>query len=164
MAIDRFGQVVQSHSNSQRRKPAALAVLACVATAVSGCSFLAGLVGTNRVTVRLVNNSDFPVDVRIAIDDQQDVIESAIDDLGTELDFTLAAGESTEFSRDCDSLQAIKVIDAKLQVAGAIGPTAQSSILRDGDEFNCGDTIVFTFDHSGIIVDFDVSFAVIAGP
>ena len=33
-------------------------------------------------------------------------------------------------------------------------------VLRDGDDFSCGDTIVFTFDHSGILVDFDVTVSI----
>ena len=33
-------------------------------------------------------------------------------------------------------------------------------VLRDGDDFRCGDTFVFTFDHSLVLVDFDVSVSV----
>ncbi|MCH7884473.1 MAG: hypothetical protein IIC01_04415, partial [Planctomycetes bacterium] len=50
--------------------------------------------------------------------------------------------------------------DADLLILGDIGPEANSDVLRDGDDFSCGDTIVFTFDHSGILVDFDVIVSV----
>jgi hypothetical protein len=48
-------------------------------------------------------------------------------------------------------------------VAGESGPRASSQVLRDGTDFGCGDTIVFTCDHSAAIVDFDISVAVEKG-
>lgn len=103
-----------------------LAVFGCVAALVpwSGCSFLLDLLNPGVTSVRLQNNSDFDVDVRIFIDDEQDVPEDLIDEVGSELNYTLSPGESAEFSRDCEDLQAIMIDRAELRVIGQIGPEA----------------------------------------
>ena len=33
----------------------------------------------------------------------------------------------------------------------------KTDVLRDGDEFGCGDTITFTFDHSDALFDFFIT-------
>ena len=104
--------------------------------------------------------SDFPVEVTVFIDNEQDLPEDVLTQVGTEIQFTVAAGEIVTFSRDCDDLQVIIIDDADLRVVGGVGPEAQSDVLRDGDDFSCGDTITFTFDHSAVIIDFDVSSSV----
>jgi hypothetical protein len=48
-------------------------------------------------------------------------------------------------------------------VVGEIGPETDTGVLRDGDDFGCGDRITFTFDHSAVIVDFDVTVDVSNG-
>ena len=130
------------------------AVLVC-----AGCDFLLSL-SPATTTVRLVNLSDFPVEVTIFIDDEQDLPEDLLTEVGTEIQFTVAAGDTMTFSRECDAFQVMIVGDADLRIVGGIGPEARSDVLRDGDDFSCGDTITFTFDHSAAILDFDVSTSV----
>ena len=129
---------------------------------VGGCGVagqLASILTDDTTTVRLVNNSDFPVEVNIYIDDNQDIPEELIDEDGTFIQYTIPAGETQTFSRDCDDLQAIIIDDADLMVVNAeIGPEDRTDVFRDGDDFNCGDTLVFTFDHSDILIDFAVTF------
>jgi hypothetical protein len=139
--------------------------MACVFVfLVAGCDALIGLLPTAQTRVELVNNGDFPVEVELFYDNEQDIPESLLTtDAGTRVVFNVGVGETSSFSRDCDDLQAIIVSDADLLIIGGIGPEASSNVLRDGDDFGCGDTIVFTFDHSNLLVDFDVSSSVHSG-
>ncbi len=133
---------------------------------VAGCDALTPLLGTlqpNLVTVELVNNSDFAVEGTLFYDDDQDTLEEILVETGTERAFTLAAGGRSSFSVNCDDLQAIIIDNAGLQIVGDVGPEANTDILRDGDDFGCGDTIVFTFDHSDVLLDFDVAVTTQSG-
>ena len=129
----------------------------------SGCAFLANLLQPGETTVRLVNDGDFPVDVVLYFDDEQNTLRAALTEFGTRMEFTIAPGEAASFSRDCEELQAIVIDDADLMIVGQVGPETDTDVYRDGDDFGCGDTLVFTFDHSAIVVDFGVSFAVEEG-
>ncbi|UCE59506.1 MAG: hypothetical protein JSU63_18935 [Phycisphaerales bacterium] len=126
---------------------------------VVGLVFLAGcdILALNMVHVSLVNSSDYDVEVELYISDQQELPEVLLTELGDELQYTISAGQTVSFSRDCDELQAIMIEDADLQVIGGIGPEASTGVLRDGDDFNCGSFITFTFDHSDEILDFDIT-------
>jgi len=137
-----------------------LLVLLAICPVVSGCDALAELFGSDTVTVQLVNDGDLDVEVEIYISDQQEIPELLLTELGTRLEYTVEPGETVTFSRSCDDLQAIIVSSADLQVIGDIGPETSSDVLRDGDDFSCGDTIVFTFDHSLVLIDFDVTVTV----
>ena len=131
-----------------------------------GCDTLTPLIGTlqpNLVTVELVNNSDFAVEGTLFYDDDQDTIEEILVETGTERAFTIAAGGRSSFSVRCDDLQAVIIDNASLQIVGDVGPEANTDVLRDGDDFGCGDTIVFTFDHSDEILDFDVTVTTRSG-
>jgi hypothetical protein len=130
------------------------------ALALTGCGLLGNLLGPKRTTVRLVNDGGFNVEATIYISDNQNVPEALLTELGTELSYTIPPGETVSFSRDCDQLQAIVVDNADLEVIGQMGPQASSDVLRDGSDFFCGDTIVFTFDHSVLLVDFNVTASV----
>jgi hypothetical protein len=134
-----------------------LLVLLAICPVVSGCDALVGLFGADTVTVRLVNDGDYDVVVEIYISDQQEIPEVLLTTLGTKLEYTVEAGETVTFSRSCDDLQAIIISDADLQVIGGIGPETSSDVLRDGDDFSCGDTIVFTFDHPDVPLDLDLT-------
>jgi len=136
-----------------------LLVLLAICPVVSGCDALTEFFGADTVTVALVNNSSLGLDVEVEIyiSDQQEIPELLLTELGTKLEYTIEAGETVTFSRSCDDLQAIVVSNAELKIIGDIGPEASSDVLRDGDDFSCGDTIVFTFDHSILLVDFDVT-------
>ena len=134
-----------------------LLVLAVVLVVpLSGCDALDDIIGGNTVTVRLVNQSDFDVDVTLYYYDHQDVDETLLVLLGDEVEYTIGDDDTRSFTQSCDDLQAIMIEDADLQIIGGIGPEANTDVLRDGDDFGCGDTIVFTFDHSDLIFDFEI--------
>jgi hypothetical protein len=121
------------------------------------CGALRAVIQPTRVAVSLVNNSDFDVEVRLFTAENQEVPEDLIDDVGSERNFTLAPGQTQSFSDTCDNLQAIKIDRAQLRVIGDVfAPDESSDILRDGSDFNCGDRIIFTFDHTDVIVDFHI--------
>ena len=119
----------------------------------------AGCPVNSTTTVNLVNDGDFSVDVTIYIHDDQLVLDSLIDDFGTELNYTVAAGETTTFSRPCEDLQAIKIGDADLQVIAGIGPDSNTGTYRDGTDFGCGDTLTFTFSHNALATELNINFA-----
>lgn len=121
-----------------------------------GCDALINALNANLVTVRLVNNSSFSVDGSLYIGEEQNVLRDVLIELGDERTFDLEAGTMQTFSMACDDLQAIVIGDADLRVATGVSPETSSDVLRDGDDFRCGDTIIFTFSHSALIVDFDV--------
>ncbi len=128
---------------------------AVLAMLISGC----GLVSPSSVTVNLVNNGDFAVEVQIFVHDDQNVLQTLIDDVGEELNFSVPAGSTVSFTRDCDDLQAIMIEDADLQVLGGlITPDADTDVLRDGSDFGCGDTLTFTFSHPDIALSLNIAF------
>lgn len=134
-----------------------------VTVASAGCgSFdtLLSLLGPRTTTVRFVNNGDFAVEGRIIIGEDQETTEELLEQFGTEISFSVEAGGTMSLSRDCDELQALLLDDANLQVVGSVGPDTRSNVLTDGSDFNCGDRITFTFDHSALITDFDVNTAI----
>lgn len=132
-----------------------------LATAVlGGCGFAFDLLGPQTVSVRLINNGDFSVRAELFIGDDQEAARDVLTEFGTRMEFTIAPGEVTSFSRDCEDLQAIVIEDADLVIVGEIGPEADTDVLRDGSDFHCGSIIEFTFDHSDAIVDFDVTTTV----
>lgn len=133
-------------------------IAACAAA--TGCGILESLLGPGLTTVVLRNNGDYPVDVVLYIGDQQEVPEEVLKVAGDKLEFTIAPGQFTTFSRDCDDLQAIVIDEAELRVFGSIGPKTDTDVLRDGSDFHCGSTIRFTFDHGPTITDFAVTIEV----
>jgi len=137
-----------------------IAPLAVAFPTLSGCDAVSNLFQPDRVAVSLINNADFTVNVELFIDDQQEIPREVLTEIGQKLEFSIPAGETVSFSRDCDDLQAIVIDHAELMIVGQIGPEADTDVLRDGDDFGCGDTIDFTFDHGPLVLDFDVSTAV----
>ena len=136
-------------------------VLGIVAALVlPGCNLAGFLIPQPLTTVRLVNNSEFDVRVTVVFDDEQDVPREVLTEFGNSLQFTLAPGESTSFSRDCDEIQAITLDNAELRIIGGLGPSFDSEVFRDGEDFGCGDVIEFTFDHSDLLVDFDADVTI----
>jgi len=129
---------------------------------VAGCG-VGGLVGGSSLAVELVNDSDFPVEVTIFTSDEDDIPQSLIDDLGDEIERTIPAGGTVRLSFGCDEVRAIVIDRASLSVVGGLGPVTQTDVLRDEDDFACGDTVALTFDHSSIVFDFAVSTSVRKG-
>jgi hypothetical protein len=116
-----------------------------------GCDSLSGILDLflpTTTSVRLVNNTGFTVEGTLYYSDQQDMPEAILtnDLLATELDFTLLAGANRVIlTESCEDLQAIIIDDAEMLLFPGISPDADTGVLRDGDEFNCGNEIVFTF-------------------
>lgn len=136
---------------------------AALAAGLWGCDAIPGLIDLlppNVVTVQLVNNSDFAVEGELFYDDEDDTLEEILEETGTRRQFAIPAGGQSSFSVNCDDIRAIFLADADLMVIGEVGPSASSDVLRDGDDFDCGDRIAFTFDHSSAIIDFDVTISV----
>jgi len=124
---------------------------------ITGCDILS----LNVVRVSLVNNSDYDVEATLLIHDQQEIPEVLLKEIGEQLEFIVPAGNTVSFWRDCDDLQAIMIEDADLLLIGELGPETDTGVLRDGDDFNCGSQIIFTFTHSDVILDFNVSTSVL---
>ncbi len=140
-------------------KRLAMAGLLLLSPAITGCDALSFLQPT-VVSVLFVNDGDFPVDAVVFVHDEQDTPEFLLTEVGEEINVSIPAGATRTLFRSCDDLQVILVDDADLRIIGGLGPEAKSDVLRDGDDFNCGSTITFTFDHSDAITDFDVESAV----
>jgi hypothetical protein len=136
---------------------------ALVIATVAGCGalgFLENILGSNSVTVRLVNNSDqFNVDVQVRYGDENLETKDLIKALGEEVNRTLSPGESSVFTRDCDELESIFIDEAELQ-APLLTLKEDTDVIVDGDNFRCGDTIVYTFTHSEVIIDFNILTAI----
>ncbi len=136
--------------------PAATVVLILLAANAS-CDSLVGLIRQRETTIVLANDSDFDIKVVLFYGDDQNILEALLTEVGEEMTLTIGAGEQSTFSRDCDDLQAIIIDDADLLLVGQLGPEVKTDVLRDGNEFGCGDTITFTFDHSDAIFDFSIT-------
>ncbi len=144
-----------------KARQASKAVWLLVVLAVMGCDGIGSLIRSSTVTVLLVNNSDHTVTVTIFIADQQDIPKFGLTSLGERIERTVQAGTTDSFTRDCDDLQAIIVDNADLEVPGGLlKPDTSTGVLRDGTDFSCGDSITFTFDHSSLLVDFNVTTVV----
>ncbi|MCO6436486.1 MAG: hypothetical protein J5J06_05310 [Phycisphaerae bacterium] len=115
----------------------------CLLLLNSGCDALIGILEPNNISVTLVNSTSFDVDVELYYSDVQEIPELLLTTVGTKMELTLAPGDRISFSRDCDELQALIIDRAELQTIG--GGDDQTGVLRDGDEFDCGDRITFTF-------------------
>lgn len=101
--------------------------------------------GFNRVTIELVNDTDFDVDPFIRFDDDNSWAAALFpaDDLSTGL---LAPGDALQFSFDCDELGLVFSDEAQqLDLLGVIAQADASDVLKRGDEYDCGDLIRFRF-------------------
>ncbi len=136
----------------------------CVLTfgllSVAGCDALLNPLGSDIVTVKVVNNGIFPIVVEIYYAGEQLIPEALLTSTGTRVDLAVQPAQAETFTRACDDLQAIIVDDADLQVVGGLGPETRGSVLRDGTDFNCRDTITFTFDYSIVPIDFALTATV----
>src|SRR5262249_3241851 len=131
----------------------------CVALlAHSGCNGVLSNVLRSQTTVLLINNANADVDVNVADSDDSHVFQDVLDHFGTMSEFTLSPGQSTSLTRSCDDLKAVEIEDAQLRVFFGSGPHTHSSVYRAGTDFDCGQTITFTF--SGSATDFRVTAAV----
>lgn len=129
--------------------------------AISGCDALIGILEPQSVTVTLVNRAAFRVEVDLYYSEEDDIPESLLTTLGERLQFDLEPGEQVAFARDCEDLRAIIIDNAELQIIG--GDEASTGVLRDGDEFDCGDRITFTL-RSVLFTDLSIDTSVSVVP
>jgi len=136
------------------KRVAAALLSAIVLLCMGACPFT-----SDTTTVRLVNNASFPVEVRLFYGDNQHSPESVLETFGHKLEFTIEPGDEESFSRDCDELQSIFIKKAELSILGDIGPSASTSVYRDGTDFGCGDSITFTFTQSALATELHITFS-----
>lgn len=136
------------------RTPTFVRAASLMFVALFGCQSILEILQPRIVQVHLVNRGDFAVDILLYYHEEQLIPKELLTEIGTRLEFTIAAGQEARFSRNCEALQAVVVDNADLRIIGQIGPKTDTDILRDGNDFRCGDTVVITFDHSSVLVDF----------
>lgn len=110
-------------------------------------------------TVRLVNDTEGDLTVEFFFHDEQEAPEALITEVGQRRQRTLGPGETLNaVNVDCEELQALVITDADLDLGLGLGPSQDTDVLRDGTDFNCGDTLVFTFQNPSLAeltIDFD---------
>jgi len=135
--------------------------MACGLCAVS-CGALSNLIDIaipDDVNVRFVNNAVADVEVELRYSDDEDALKAFIQEFGDEVNQTVSAGSTATFRRDCDELRSMLIDNAALNLIGDIGPEADTDVLRLGDDFDCRDTVTFTFnsDALGVTLSIDTS-------
>ncbi len=138
------------------KRLACLALLVSVWPLVGACDVMTLLRG-NATIVQLVNTGLYPVNVELRISGNQYELQVVLEEFGDELNYTVGPGESMTFYKPCDDLQAIMIPKAEMNIAGEIGPSNNTDILRDGDDFGCGDIIIYTFSHPIPPVSMEIS-------
>lgn len=131
----------------------------CVALGgmMTSLAVLCGCSGS-QTTVELVNAAEFPVEVRLFFDDDQNLTEVLLEADGEERNITVQPGQTETFSEDCEELQAIFIEDADLRIVGEAGPDASTGVYREPDDFGCGDTLRFRFTQNALATDLDIGF------
>ena len=132
------------------------AIVAGAMLTITACDAISILLPQGNVTIRLVNASSFAVDGVLYYGDDQQLPDLLLTELGTEVTFNITAGQTRTLVLPCDDVQVVIIENANLQVLVGLGPDANTDGLRDGSDFSCGDTIVYTFSHSEVILDFDI--------
>lgn len=126
------------------------------ALTMSGCDVLSLLL-PNTMTVMLVNPGTLTVDGTLFYDEDESALDLVDDvngldnflrEFGEEMSFTLASGETSTFTRSCSDLQAIFIDDANVRVLGVVTSDDDTDPIRQGDDFDCGSTITYTFNYS----------------
>jgi hypothetical protein len=123
---------------------------------LAGACDLTRLIQGDVVFVKLINDGAYPVEVELRISGNQYELQGVLEEFGDELNYTVDPGETVTFSESCDDLQAIMIANAELSLAGDLGPSNKTGILRDGGEFGCGDTIIYTFDHPAVPTSLEI--------
>lgn len=129
----------------------------CLVLACMAC----GSCGTSRTIVILINATNFTVEGRLFYDQEQNLPASGVELFGTEVTFSIPAGQSFQFNRNCDDLQAIFIKDADMLVGPGVSPETNTDVFREPDNFTCGRTITFTFTQNVAATDLDVTFALL---
>ncbi len=145
-----------------RRFIAAAIIVFLLTAGVAGCgTLLLAILATKQTTVRLVNNGQFTVEATLHYGNDKDASTNTLVTQGTQLQYTLQPGATpVEVSRNCAALQAVIVDNAQLDTTSNSGPQTSSNVVREVADFDCGDTIVFTFDHAALGFGFHVTTTV----
>jgi len=134
-----------------------LAILLLLGGLTAGCDGLSFIINPTTVRISLVNTTGFAVEGSIRISDVQEIPRALLEEIGDEIEFNVPDGQVVTLVEKCDDLQAMVVEQANM--VGTIGPDADTDVLRDGDDFGCGDRIILTFTQS-ILIDFDITVRV----
>jgi len=127
--------------------------LATTVLNLQGCPFF-----QQQTTVELRNETAFPVEVDVFIDDEQLIPEELLEETDPDLAVTLAPGEVRSLTDNCDEVQAV-LVRGDVQIIGGIGPSESTGVFRDGDDFGCGDRLTFTFTLDALGTDLDIGFS-----
>jgi hypothetical protein len=122
--------------------------IVAVAMAMLGCNGLLDALGPSTTTVTLVNSGSGTLTVQIFTGTNQNASDFELEGFGDEQNITVPANSTRTFSLPCDDLQALLVADADVDIFAGIGPSADLDVLRDGTDFNCGDTVTLTFTYT----------------
>lgn len=150
------------HGGTQMRSYARLlAVLGGGLALVGGCADLAIVVGGNKITVELYNDTDLVVRPDIQYDDDSGGFDEFLAGVfgGQELASpALDPGEVIQYDFDCDELGLIFSDNAEqISIFGIrVAEANRSDILRQDEDFDCGAVIQFRFlgerDDFGVVV------------
>lgn len=121
-----------------------------------GCGALLNFAFPDTTTVRVVNNAAFDVEYDLYYGDDENTLEAFLVEFGEHVHTTLAPGESTVIAEDCSNLKAVIIDDADLRIIGGIGPEDDTRVYREGDDFDCRETITFTFNSDSLGLSFEI--------
>jgi len=136
---------------------------------VAGCDGLSPLLNIindapTTVGVSFVNTTDFPVEFEFYTSEEGDIPRDLLtnDLIGDLTEFTVEAGQTTDLpTQPCDQIAAMTIDNADLRILGGLGPSDESSVLRESEDFACGDRVTFTF-RSADIADLSIAASVAA--
>ena len=126
---------------------------------IAGCGFGLDIFLPSTVTITFVNGiADFEIEGTVVFDNRQAFIKEDLVGFGEERSFVIDGGGSISLAPlNCSDVESLVLDRAELLVIGDIGPSTDSEILRIGEDFDCGNEIVFTF--TGSILDLVVTTA-----
>jgi len=111
-----------------------------------------GIITFDSVTVELVNNTDYPIEPYLFVDEDENVSVDGlvVDENFVALDPLLQPDEIIELAFDCDEIGSIISDRAWLVVSDTeIYESDNGPLLREEDDFECGDVISFIFIDEG---------------
>ena len=137
----------------------------------AGCGNLSGVLGRlggtpSTITLRLVNETAFPVAPGVFVGDVGDLLIPALTEEVLTLDENeqsfadLNPGKEVTRTYDCATFKAVMAKDAELNTGFGISPDADSDVFVVDEHFECGDTV--TIRYSGGLTRLEASISVSA--
>lgn len=112
---------------------------------LAGCGWInPSLLPEQSVDMQIRNATDHSVTFTLYIGDD-DLTERDLKDEGEQVSSYLFPGEQTLIRRSCRDVQSI-LLEAKMDIVDIIagfGPHADSGVIRDDEDFDCGETVWF---------------------